>query len=81
MRKKIHSQLIETLLKANKDTTFTIYKVGDFIDLCRGPHLKDTEFLAAFKFIRSAGIGENENKKKETNQFQTKARIPPQKRP
>jgi threonyl-tRNA synthetase len=35
--------------------TVTLYKVGDFVDLCRGPHLPHTGWLRAFKIIKLAG--------------------------
>jgi len=44
-------ELIEELKK------ITTYKVGDFIDLCKGPHLKSTKEipLQGFKLIKTAG--------------------------
>lgn len=33
----------------------TIYQQGEFIDLCRGPHLPSTGYLKAFKLTRVAG--------------------------
>ncbi|MCD6478652.1 MAG: threonine--tRNA ligase [Candidatus Diapherotrites archaeon] len=33
----------------------TIYKHGDFIDLCKGPHIKSTAEIKAFKLLRTAG--------------------------
>lgn len=44
-------ELIEDL--AVDDVSF--YKVGEFTDLCRGPHLPDTSFIKAFKLLRVAG--------------------------
>ncbi len=35
--------------------TLTIYQQGDFIDLCRGPHLPSTGKLKAFKLTKLAG--------------------------
>jgi threonyl-tRNA synthetase len=35
--------------------TVTLYTVGDFTDLCRGPHLPHTGWLRAFKIIKLAG--------------------------
>ncbi|OQX19349.1 MAG: threonine--tRNA ligase [Desulfobulbaceae bacterium A2] len=35
--------------------TVSLYQVGDFVDLCRGPHLPDTSWLKAFKLMRVAG--------------------------
>jgi threonyl-tRNA synthetase len=33
----------------------SIYKLGDFVDLCAGPHLEDTKRIKSFKVINSAG--------------------------
>jgi threonyl-tRNA synthetase len=35
--------------------TISLYSQGDFIDLCRGPHVPDTGKLKAFKLMRVAG--------------------------
>jgi threonyl-tRNA synthetase len=35
--------------------TVSLYKQGNFTDLCRGPHLPDTSFIKAFKLLRVAG--------------------------
>jgi threonyl-tRNA synthetase len=37
-------------------TKITIYQVGDFVDLCRGPHVKNTrELPLSFKLIKVSG--------------------------
>jgi threonyl-tRNA synthetase len=33
-----------------------IYRTGDFVDLCRGPHVPDTGWLRAVKLLRVAGV-------------------------
>jgi threonyl-tRNA synthetase len=33
----------------------SLYSVGGFVDLCRGPHLPNTSFIKAFKLLRVAG--------------------------
>ena len=38
-----------------KDETITTYTIGNFTDLCRGPHLPDTSKLGAFKLTKLAG--------------------------
>ncbi|NQU17515.1 MAG: threonine--tRNA ligase [Candidatus Saganbacteria bacterium] len=43
------------LLEGIPDETVSFYKCGDFIDLCRGPHLKSTGELKAFKLLSIAG--------------------------
>ena len=35
--------------------TATLYKSGDFVDLCRGPHIPDTGRVKAFKLLSVAG--------------------------
>ena len=36
--------------------TVSIYRTGDFVDLCRGPHVPDTGWLAALHVLRIAGV-------------------------
>ncbi|MBC7545612.1 MAG: threonine--tRNA ligase [Candidatus Sericytochromatia bacterium] len=38
-----------------KDDVVTLYAMGDFTDVCRGPHLPNTEFAKAFKLLSVAG--------------------------
>lgn len=38
-----------------QDGSITVYKSGDFTDLCRGPHLPDTGFIKAIKLLSVAG--------------------------
>src|SRR5438105_11196341 len=35
--------------------TVSLYRQGDFIDLCRGPHLRSTSAIKAFKLLSSSG--------------------------
>ncbi len=44
----------EVLLRI-PDGEVSIYKQGDFEDLCRGPHVPNTRYLRFFKLIRVAG--------------------------
>jgi threonyl-tRNA synthetase len=44
-------ELIEDL----QDGTITLYKQGNFTDLCRGPHLPDTGAIKAIKLLSVAG--------------------------
>ncbi|MDH3538745.1 MAG: threonine--tRNA ligase [Acidimicrobiia bacterium] len=37
------------------DGVITVYRNHEFVDLCRGPHVRSTGFLSAFKLLRSAG--------------------------
>lgn len=43
------------LLKEIKDDTVSLYRQGEFIDLCRGPHVPSTGMLRAFKLESLAG--------------------------
>ena len=43
------------LLRDMDDDTVSLYQQGDFIDLCRGPHIPDTSWLKSFKLLRVAG--------------------------
>ena len=45
-------QILESI-PSGEDLSF--YKQGDFIDLCRGPHVPDTGKLQAFKLTKVAG--------------------------
>jgi len=38
-----------------QDETISLYRQGDFIDLCRGPHIPSTGKLGAFKLTKLAG--------------------------
>jgi len=44
-------ELIEDL----SDGVVSLYRQGDFVDLCRGPHLPSTKFIKAFKLTGVAG--------------------------
>lgn len=47
------AQIIEDL---PEDETITLYRQGDFLDLCRGPHLSSTKKIGkAFKLTKLAG--------------------------
>lgn len=37
------------------DEALSLYRQGDFIDLCRGPHVPNTNKLKAFKLLKVAG--------------------------
>ena len=36
--------------------TVGVYRTGEFVDLCRGPHVPDSGLLAAVKLLRVAGV-------------------------
>jgi len=43
------------LLEDIETDTVTLYKTGDFMDLCRGPHIEKTSQMQAFKLLSVAG--------------------------
>ena len=43
------------LLKEIPDDKVTVYRQGDFVDVCRGPHLKSTGEIKVFKLLSIAG--------------------------
>ena len=53
------------LIEALEDDKVSIYKSGDFIDLCKGPHIESTKQIKAFKLLHVAGAywrGDEKNK-------------------
>ncbi|MBI5195629.1 MAG: threonine--tRNA ligase [Nitrospirae bacterium] len=53
------------LLEEIQDETVSVYEEGGFTDLCRGPHLKSTKEVKAFKLLSVAGAywrGDEKNK-------------------
>ncbi len=53
------------LISELEDDTVTVYWEGDFVDLCRGPHLEKTNNVKAFKLLSVAGAywrGDEKNK-------------------
>ena len=53
------------LIEALEDGTISFYKSGDFVDLCRGPHIRSSEVVKAVKLTSIAGAywrGDEKNK-------------------
>lgn len=53
------------LLQELEDGQITLYKMGDFVDLCKGPHLTSTKKIKAVKLLSIAGAywrGDSNNK-------------------
>lgn len=53
------------LIEGLKDGEITFYQQGDFVDLCRGPHIPDTGKIKAIKLMTVAGAywrGDDKNK-------------------
>ncbi len=57
--RKIFLDMNETykleILDDLEESTVTLYRHGDFVDLCRGPHIPSTGLLKAFKLTSVAG--------------------------
>ncbi len=59
-----NDELKQAVLSNITDDTLTLYKQGDFEDLCRGPHVPNTRMIRSFKLTRVAGAylgGDEEN--------------------
>ncbi len=53
------------LVEEIADSRVTLYQQGDFVDLCRGPHLPSTGMIKAFRLVSVAGAywrGDERNK-------------------
>ncbi len=53
------------LIEGIEDETVSIYELGDFVDLCAGPHVPDSSYIKAFKLTALAGAywrGDERNK-------------------
>ena len=46
---------IELINELPKDEVISFYQLNDFVDLCKGPHVKDSKEIGAFKLMRVAG--------------------------
>ena len=46
---------LELIDEMAPDAVISVYRQGDFLDLCRGPHLPSTVYPAAFKLTKLAG--------------------------
>ena len=46
---------LELIEELPEDEVLTIYRHGDFVDLCRGPHVEHTGRIKAFKLLKVAG--------------------------
>src|SRR5699024_7306503 len=56
---------VELINDLAADETITVYQQGDFVDLCRGPHVPSTSRIQVFKLLSVAGAywrGDSNNK-------------------
>lgn len=65
MEEKGEPYKVELINDLSEDEIISFYKLGDFIDLCAGPHLMSVKSIKAIKLLRSAGAywrGDEKNK-------------------
>ena len=46
---------VELINELPKDEVISFYQLNNFVDLCKGPHVKDSKEIGAFKLMRVAG--------------------------
>jgi threonyl-tRNA synthetase len=54
-RKRNQDFKLELIADKVEGDAVSVYRTGDFVDLCRGPHVRSTKDLKAFKLLRVAG--------------------------
>jgi threonyl-tRNA synthetase len=54
-RKRGQDYKLELIADKVEGDEVSVYWTGDFLDLCRGPHVRSTKDLKAFKLLRVAG--------------------------
>ncbi len=54
-RKRGQDYKLELIADKVEGDDVSVYRTGDFLDLCRGPHVRSTRDLKAFKLLRVAG--------------------------
>src|ERR1700716_4131185 len=54
-RKRGQDYKLELIAVKVEGDDVSVYRTGDFLDLCRGPHVNSTRDLKAFKLLRLAG--------------------------
>ncbi len=56
---------IDLIERMDSDEVISAYQQGDFVDLCRGPHVESTKIMKYFKLIKFSGAyykGDSKNK-------------------
>ena len=64
-KEKNQDYKVELIEDLPEDEKITMYKIGDFVDLCKGPHLLSTKKIKAIKLLSIAGAywrGDSNNK-------------------
>src|SRR6266849_6724824 len=54
-RKRGQDYKLELIADKVEGDDVSVYRTGEFLDLCRGPHVRSTRDLKAFKLLRVAG--------------------------
>ena len=65
MKEKEAPYKVELIEDLPEDAVISFYQMGDFVDLCAGPHLPNLNYLKAFKLTHIAGAywrGDEHNK-------------------
>jgi threonyl-tRNA synthetase len=53
-RKLGEAYKVEMIEEIDEDTV-SVYRQGDFVDMCRGPHVPDTGYVKSYKLLHTAG--------------------------
>jgi threonyl-tRNA synthetase len=59
---KFKTYMIDT--KIGREEMTSVYRIGDFIDLCTGPHIAHTGYAKGFKLTKHSGaywLGDSQN--------------------
>ena len=65
MKKANEPYKVELIESMDKNAVITIYTQGDYTEVCRGPHIKSTGLIKAFKLTKISGAylkGDSKNK-------------------
>ncbi|MDD2403654.1 MAG: threonine--tRNA ligase [Victivallaceae bacterium] len=55
LKEKEQTYKLERLADIPEGETITFYRLGEFVDLCRGPHVENSGQIGAFKLLNIAG--------------------------
>src|SRR5207302_2502384 len=75
MGEKYKAEIIASIPEGE---TLSLYEQGDFIDLCRGPHVPSTGRLKVFKLMRVAGAywrGDSKRSEEHTSELQSRENL------
>ncbi len=66
--KKDKNKFKQEIIKEHKDEVPSFYKIGKFMDLCKGPHVLSTGAISAFKLTKTSSAYWRGDSKKESLQ-------------